>query len=93
VDVAIQPWEVSIARGAPPADSALNHLAGTVRSVFPVGNRMRVTIAGHDGTALTGEVTRESAERLGLREGEPAVASFKATATRLLPAGGERQGS
>jgi molybdopterin-binding protein len=31
------------------------------------------------------ETTKDSAERLGLKEGERAVASFKATATRLLP--------
>ena len=79
VAVAIQPWEVSIARGGPPADSALNHVAGPVTSVFAVGNRVRVSVGG-----LTGEVTRESAERLGLREGDVVTASFKATATRLL---------
>ena len=77
--VAIQPWEVSLARHAP-GDSSLNHFAGTVTSVFAIGNRVRVVVGG-----LTAEVTRESAERLGLAEGEPAVASFKATATRVLP--------
>jgi len=34
---------------------------------------------------LTAEVTTASAERLGLREGDLVVASFKATATRLVP--------
>jgi molybdopterin-binding protein len=34
---------------------------------------------------LTAEVTSASAERLALAEGEPVVASFKATATRLVP--------
>ena len=33
---------------------------------------------------LTAEVTAASADRLGLRVGEPVVASFKATGTRLL---------
>ena len=84
VTVVIQPWEVSISREAP-GDSALNHLAGPVGSLFAVGNRVRVGVGG-----LAGEITRESAERLGLREGEPVVASFKATATRLLPAGEAR---
>ena len=79
VSVAIQPWEVSIARAAP-GDSSLNHVAGPVTSLFALGNRVRVTVGG-----LTAEVTRESAERLGLAEGEQAVASFKATATRLFP--------
>ena len=79
VSVAIQPWEVSIARAAP-ADSALNHVVGPVTSLFAIGNRTRVSVGG-----LTAEVTRESAERLGLADGEQAVASFKATATRLFP--------
>ena len=79
VSVAIQPWEVSIARAAP-ADSSLNHIAATVTALVAIGNRTRVTVGG-----LTAEVTRESAERLRLAEGEPAVASFKATATRVFP--------
>jgi molybdopterin-binding protein len=34
---------------------------------------------------VTAEITSASAERLALRAGETAVASFKATGTRLLP--------
>jgi hypothetical protein len=34
---------------------------------------------------LAAELTAASAERLGLRVGEVVVASFKATATRLVP--------
>jgi molybdopterin-binding protein len=34
---------------------------------------------------MTAEVTARSAERLDLRPGTHVVASFKATATRLLP--------
>jgi molybdopterin-binding protein len=34
---------------------------------------------------LTAEITVASAERLDLRVGTPVVASFKATATRLVP--------
>ena len=79
VGVAIHPWDISIAREAA-TDSALNHVRGPVTSVFALGNRVRIGVGG-----LAGEVTRESAERLGLREGEIVVASFKATATRLLP--------
>jgi molybdopterin-binding protein len=33
---------------------------------------------------VTAEVTTQSSERLGLREGEVVVASFKATGARLL---------
>jgi molybdopterin-binding protein len=34
---------------------------------------------------LVAEISAASLERLALREGEPVVASFKATAARLLP--------
>ena len=47
-----------------------------------LGNRVRVRVG-----PLTAEVTSVSADRLGLAEGQVAVASFKATGTRLLPAG------
>jgi molybdopterin-binding protein len=47
--------------------------------VVPVANRVRVTVG-----AVTAEVTAESVQRLGVREGELFVASWKATATRLL---------
>ena len=55
---------------------------GDVRSVVELGNRVRVRVG-----PLTAEITAGSAERLELREGEPVVASFKATASRLVPLG------
>jgi molybdate transport system ATP-binding protein len=79
VSVIVYPWEVSLAL-EPAVDSALNHVRGEVASVTPVGNRVRVRVG-----ALTAEVTAASAEHLGLAPGRPVVASFKATATRLLP--------
>jgi ABC-type sulfate/molybdate transport systems ATPase subunit len=78
VSVAIYPWEVSISR-AEPDESALNHLRGVVRSVVTIGNRVRVRVG-----PLTAEITQQSAGRLGVAEGELLVASFKATATRLI---------
>lgn len=80
VDVLVYPWDVALAREAP-ADSALNHVRGEIASLVPLGNRVRVSVAG-----LTAEVTVASVERLGLRVGDVVVASFKATATRLLSA-------
>ena len=53
-----------------------------IASIVPVGNRVRVRIG-----PLTAEITAASAAQLGLRNGETAVASFKATATRLTPLG------
>lgn len=79
VDVVLYPWDVSLAL-AEHADSALNLIAGDVLSVAQVGNRVRIRLE-----ALTAEVTARSAERLELRPGAHVVASFKATATRLLP--------
>jgi molybdopterin-binding protein len=77
--VAVHPWEVSLARGATD-DSAVNHLPATVLSIARLGNRARVRVG-----ALSAEVTTASVERLGLAVGDPVVASFKATAARLLP--------
>jgi len=78
VAVAVYPWEVSISREMP-SDSAINHLRAPVVSIVPLGNRVRVRVG-----PVTAEVTAGSAERLGLREGDVVVASFKATGARLL---------
>ena len=74
----VYPWDVTLSR-ALPSDSAQNHVQGTVTSVVPVANRMRVTVG-----AVTAEITAESALRLRIREGDLLVASWKATATRLV---------
>jgi molybdate transport system ATP-binding protein len=74
----VYPWDVTLSRTAPD-DSAQNHLEGAVVSLVPVGNRVRVRVG-----PLTAEITSDSADRLGLKVGGRAVASFKATATRLL---------
>jgi molybdate transport system ATP-binding protein len=81
VSLVVYPWEVSLGlEPAATADSALNRVQGEVVSVAPVGNRVRVRVGG-----LTAEVTAASAERLALTPGRRVVATFKATATRLLP--------
>jgi molybdopterin-binding protein len=78
VAAVVYPWDVTLSR-ALPSDSAQNHLRGTVTGVVPVANRLRVTVG-----AVTAEITAESAQRLGIREGDLLVASWKATATRLV---------
>ena len=78
VALVVYPWAVSLAREAP-ADSALNHVRAEIGSLVTVGNRVRARVG-----PLTAEVTAASVARLGLRAGESVVASFKATATRLL---------
>ncbi len=78
VAAVVYPWDVTLSR-ALPSDSAQNHVQGSVTSLVPVANRMRVTVG-----AVTAEVTAESAQRLQIREGDLLVASWKATATRLV---------
>ena len=79
VAVAVFPWEVALSRGVPD-DSAVNHLRSTVSSVVELGNRARVRVG-----PVTAEVTAASLARLGISPGDAVVATFKATATRLLP--------
>ena len=87
VTAVIYPWEVAIALEAA-SDSALNHIAGEITSLVPVANRVRVGLG-----PLVAEVTESSVERLGLRTGQRAIASFKAAATRLLPSGTPARGT
>ncbi len=79
VGVVVHPWEVSVAR-EPPGDSTLNHVRAPIVAMTPAGNRVRVRVG-----PLVAELTAASAERLGLEPGVVAVASFKATAARLVP--------
>jgi molybdenum ABC transporter ATP-binding protein len=81
VDVVVYPWEVLVGH-VHQADSALNVIEGEIRSLVHVGNRVRLRIG-----PLTAEVTEASVEKLGLSVGNRAVASFKATGTRLVSAG------
>lgn len=81
VALAVYPWEISLARTAAD-DSAVNHVRAPIGSLVALGNRVRVRVG-----PVTAEVTARSVERLGLREGEVVVASFKATGARLLPSG------
>jgi ABC-type sulfate/molybdate transport systems ATPase subunit len=74
----VYPWEITLARTLP-SDSAQNHVEAPVTSVVPIANRVRVTVG-----AVTAEITLESAERLAVQEGDVLVASWKATATRLV---------
>jgi molybdate transport system ATP-binding protein len=79
VAVAVHPWEVAVSRTTP-EDATVNHIAAPIGSLVTIGNRVRVRVG-----PLAGEITTGSAERLGLREGDIVVASFKATAARLIP--------
>ena len=84
VAVTVHPWEVALE----PADgehagSPVNRLPATVESVTAVGSRTRVGLVA--GQPLVAEITSASAERLGLAPGTRVQATWKATATRLVP--------
>ena len=78
------PWDVTL---EPPESaahgSAQNSLTGTVVSLTPVGNRVRVGLATPQ--TLAAEVTEAAVRALGLRAGDRVEARWKATATRLIP--------
>ena len=78
VVLAVYPWDITVAT-TPPHDSAMNVVHAEVRSITEIGNRARLTIG-----AVTAEITAESVARLGLRPGQLAYATFKATGTRVV---------
>jgi molybdate transport system ATP-binding protein len=83
VAVSVHPWEIALApAGAAQAGTALNRLAVEVLSLTVVGNRVRVGLAAPQ--PLSAEIAEASARRLALAPGTRAVATWKATSTRLL---------
>jgi ABC-type sulfate/molybdate transport systems ATPase subunit len=83
VGVAVYPWEITIESGAPIAN-ARNTIVAPISALAPEGGRMRVRIG-----PLTAEIARGELERLGLRIGEPACASFSPADARLVALDGE----
>jgi molybdate transport system ATP-binding protein len=84
VAASVYPWEIAVEpRGTASEGSALNRLDAEVLNVTAVGNRARVGLFA--GQHLTAEITGESATRLGLTRGSRVAATWKATATRLIP--------
>jgi molybdate transport system regulatory protein len=59
--------------------SARNCIAGTVSSVTKGAVNSEVVIAAQGGAQIAAIITNESADRLGLASGKPAVAIFKAS--------------
>jgi molybdate transport system ATP-binding protein len=84
VAAAVYPWEVALEPpGSAVEGSALNQLPATVSSVTQIGNRARVGLEVPQPFAA--EVTSASVARMRLTQGSHVVASWKATATRLVP--------
>jgi len=84
VAVSVHPGEVTLEPpGSPAAGSARNRVHGRIVSMTALDNRMRVGI--ETPQPLAAEITRASAEQLGLKPGDEVIAAWKAAATRLLP--------
>jgi molybdate transport system regulatory protein len=63
--------------------SARNQLRGTVASVKRGAVNAEVSLALDGGTVVTAIVTNESVDALGLADGQPAIAAFKASSVIL----------
>jgi molybdate transport system ATP-binding protein len=77
--VALDPRDITL-HTEQPVGSAQNALHGSILEVTPeppLGERVRVAIQTQP--PLVAEVTRHAADALGLREGKPVWAAFKAT--------------
>ncbi len=84
VAVTVFPWDIALApAGTIDPGSARNHLEVDVVSVTAVGNRVRVGLAAPQ--PLTAELTEPAVERLHIEPGARLIASWKATATKVLP--------
>lgn len=84
VRLCLRPEDVTLSAGRPEAggSSARNHLAGRVLCVTAAGPYVRVIV--DCGFPLAALVTQRSVDELGLRDGTPVIAHFKATAAHLL---------
>jgi molybdate transport system ATP-binding protein len=83
VAVSVYPWEIALApAGSERIGSAQNHLPVQVVSVTAVGSRVRAGLAAPQ--PLVAELSDASVHELGIRPGGSVVATWKASATRLL---------
>jgi molybdate transport system ATP-binding protein len=87
VSAIVRPWEVALERfdATPAADvgSSRNRIPARVVGMTPLGNHVRVGLALPQ--PLSADVTAAAAGALGIAPGATVAATFKATATRLLP--------
>jgi len=80
----IRPEHVTLStNNPPPGASARNVFSGRILKIVPMGLFHRVHV--DCGFGLVAYVTRQSLEELGLAEGRPVTASFKATAVHVIP--------
>jgi molybdate transport system ATP-binding protein len=81
VSVAVYPWEISVRPGAE-ANGVVNEIVAPIASLTPAGGRVRVRMG-----PITAECASDDVERIGLRRGEPATASFAPAHARLIAIG------
>lgn len=77
----IHPWDIVLSN-APPSGSLRNVFNGTVLSICPLRDRVRVM--ADIGVTITAEVLPSAMAELGLREGHPVHLGFKAAAVRTF---------
>ncbi|MBI4610109.1 MAG: ABC transporter ATP-binding protein [Candidatus Rokubacteria bacterium] len=84
VRLCLRPEDVTLLTpGVPlPASSSRNQLAGTITRLLPVSVYVRAVV--DCGFPLVALVTHRSVEELGLTEGVPVIAAFKATAPHVI---------
>ena len=83
VTATVFPWEISVdLQPAESTGSQLNHLPAVVESVVAVGGRVRVGLLADQ--PLVAEISPNSVERLAIAPGLRVMASWKATATRIV---------
>ncbi len=82
VALSVYPWEITISHSPPADESAQNRLRATITSVTRLGNRVRLGL--NAGQPLVAEVTGKAIDELQLVPGREVMASWKATATRLV---------
>ena len=86
VGASFHPWDVAVAPAGPeragPGGSARNRVVAEVVSITEIGNRVRLGLAA--AQPLVAELTLTATRELGLRQGARVVASWKASATRLV---------
>jgi molybdate transport system ATP-binding protein len=85
VAASVDPWEVTVEPADRPRSptSARNRVAATVATVTPLGNRARVGLELPQ--PLTAELTGAAVRDLHIAPGDRVVATWKATATRVVP--------
>ncbi len=86
VAVSVYPWEIAVEPpGRAAVGSARNRLTLEVTTITALGSRVRLGLNGPQPVAA--EVTEGAVRQLRLRPGDRVDATWKATATRVLPLG------